>query len=535
MPNHLVPAGAVVLRPGVNPDTSYVLDAALEVVATGELAAALAADPDLRVDVTGHSLGGHLAMAFSSLFGSRTGQVTVFNAPGFIDNAVNRAFFLKLGGAIPTAASIVNVAADEALVDGNPSNFIAGFNSRPGTPINIAIEKQFNSDEPNPFSPALNHSIVALNDSLAVYKLLADLSPTLSPLSTADYKVILNQAAMFTSASLERIVDTLEGLFQVNDDLLPSGNNNREALYQAIYGTPDKIGLVNTAGYMTRRGQLRFAPSATDAPTLLTQAQNATGADRLAYSYALTRLNTFVVSDPNNTGLVRPLPGKRHNAGELDAYDATNNRQGLTQFYLNDRAAFLERKLYITGLNRNSFYADPATSDPNAFPNAPDDRGRAYQLEAKDFQDRASGFIASDGSPNRNSQLHYIFGSAVADNIVGAGREDHLYGGAGTDIVTGGVADDYLEGGSGRDVYSYAGSSGLFGSSNDGDDTILDSDGKGVLRYTFAQSGTVRSTAMTGAALKLSDNQWRSPDGKFTYRSKAPISSSPSTATQAGA
>ena len=52
-------------------------------------------------------------MAFSSLFASRAGQVTVFNTSGFIDSATNQAFFLKLGGSIPTDAggNIVNVAA----------------------------------------------------------------------------------------------------------------------------------------------------------------------------------------------------------------------------------------------------------------------------------------------------------------------------------------------------------------------------------------------------------------------------------------
>ena len=36
--------------------------------ATGELSAVLAADGDGRIDVAGHSLGGHLAMAFAGMF-----------------------------------------------------------------------------------------------------------------------------------------------------------------------------------------------------------------------------------------------------------------------------------------------------------------------------------------------------------------------------------------------------------------------------------------------------------------------------------
>ena len=155
VPLNQIPSGAVVLRSGA--DSAYVLNVAPQGAATGELAAALAADPDLRVDLTGHSLGGHLAMAFSSLFASRTGQVTVFNAPGFSNSTVNQDFFAKLGGLIPTG-SINNVAADESLVGDSPFNFVAGMHSRPGVQVDIAIEKQTNSDESDPFVPALNHS-----------------------------------------------------------------------------------------------------------------------------------------------------------------------------------------------------------------------------------------------------------------------------------------------------------------------------------------------------------------------------------------
>ena len=81
-----VPADAVVLRP--NGIQVLVLEAAAPAeafsVQEGNLSEALLADSDHRVDVTGHSLGGHLSMAFSSLFAARTGQVTVFNTPGFI-------------------------------------------------------------------------------------------------------------------------------------------------------------------------------------------------------------------------------------------------------------------------------------------------------------------------------------------------------------------------------------------------------------------------------------------------------------------
>jgi hypothetical protein len=61
--NSQIPEGAVVLRAGVNPDTSYVLDVADQVaaftVAEGNIIAALAADPDHRVEVVGYSRRSH--------------------------------------------------------------------------------------------------------------------------------------------------------------------------------------------------------------------------------------------------------------------------------------------------------------------------------------------------------------------------------------------------------------------------------------------------------------------------------------------
>jgi pimeloyl-ACP methyl ester carboxylesterase len=331
--NHLIPSGAVVLRPGAMPDTSYVLDVMPQVAAfTDErnISSTLAADPDGKVDVAGHSLGGHLSLAFSSLFSSVTGQVTVFNAPGFKDNPTNRSFFtkLKLGSGIPTNAdgNVVNVAADESLTDSNPFNYIAGLHSRPGEQVNIAIEKQTNSDEPNPF-PALNHSIVALADSLAVYKLLADLFPTLSQ---ENYKLILNQAAMFTAAGYERVVDTVKSVLGFNDVPLSMGNSKREELYRAIYD------LRSRSEYSSRLGQLQIVRTTDNAATLMTQVQ---GSDpsAIAYRFALRELNPFVVIDAGGTGLYARFQTAGANAGELDFYDASNNPQGLTQNYLEDR------------------------------------------------------------------------------------------------------------------------------------------------------------------------------------------------------
>ncbi len=55
--------------------------------------------------------------------------------------------------------------------------------------------------------------------------------------------------------------------------------------------------------------------------------------------------------------------------------------------------------------------------------------------------------------------------------------------------------------------------------SNDGNDTILDTDGQGVLRYHYNPGLLYANidTVIADASVKLSNDQWRSADGRFTY------------------
>ena len=93
------------------------------------------------------------------------------------------------------------------------------------------------------------------------------------------------------------------------------------------------------------------------------------------------------------------------------------------------------------------------------------------------------------------------FGSDASDELRGRGGADRLYGGLGSDIVTGGRGNDYLEGGAGMDVYAYSGETSVLpipSSTNDGDDELRDTDGRGLIRYTFTGSGTTGTTSPRG-------------------------------------
>ncbi|MCL2021896.1 MAG: hypothetical protein FWG81_07355, partial [Betaproteobacteria bacterium] len=82
-----------------------------------------------------------------------------------------------------------------------------------------------------------------------------------------------------------------------------------------------------------------------------------------------------------------------------------------------------------------------------------------------------------------------IRGGEGNDLIYGGAGNDKLYGDAGNDTIIGGNGDDYLEGGLGDDTYVF--------SIGDGQDTIFDSQGANIIRFsdvnvdeiTFSRSG----------------------------------------------
>ena len=293
------------------------------VAGTGDaLVAALNADPDHKLHVTGHSLGGHLAMAFGALFPSMTSQVTTFNAPGFTSSATNQTFFSALGGSVPSGVVTTNVIADEATLGTVPWSAIAGWNSRPGTAIDISVENQWQSDEPNSPS-AKNHSQQTLTDALAVYSMLSQID---SSLTTSSFKAILGAAMLGTAASLERIVDAVEKFLGINSVNMPIGNLNRDSLYQALYAINTEL----NSGPQPQRSIVSLV--ALNAADLQSAASNPDG---LATRYALKELNPFAIIGDDS------LYTKFNTNHELDLYDTATGQGNLTEDWLQNRASML--------------------------------------------------------------------------------------------------------------------------------------------------------------------------------------------------
>ena len=405
--------------------TNYYLETATAVDGTGGLLNSIVGDADGLYDVTGHSLGAHLALAFNALFPGTTNLVTGFNTPGFKDTPTNQSFFTALGGQMPEAGNslnVTNIFADESNIGGSPWNAVAGlhFEDNPtGEIIRISIEDQALSDEPDPPS-ARNHSQQILTDSLAVYDLLAQLDPSLS---TAEYKTILNQIVIGTAGSYERMVDSLEVLFGINSTDLLTGNTNRNALYLAIYGIHDHPDYQAKLGSVTISSLGSEISSALKVHALGLDLPNP--ADALAYRYALAHLNPFVIT--GNEALY-----DQHNLhGELEL-------EHFSEAYLTDRSRLLALKVRLG-------QADSATETPSA-------EGHRDYLDLRD-SDAPLALRTRRGFADPGPVSRLVFGSERGDGpIDGGAGADRLYGGAGSETLYGAAGADYLEGNADADV-----------------------------------------------------------------------------------
>ncbi|MDP2066331.1 MAG: hypothetical protein Q8K38_10210 [Burkholderiaceae bacterium] len=99
--------------------------------------------------------------------------------------------------------------------------------------------------------------------------------------------------------------------------------------------------------------------------------------------------------------------------------------------------------------------------------------------------------------------INRIFiGGLGADAFTGGDQGDVILGGDGNDTLNGGTGNDQLYGGAGTDTYQFTGAWGT--------DTILDSDGQGLI-----QIGGV--TLQGGKKITGQDNAWHNEEQGFSF------------------
>jgi Ca2+-binding RTX toxin-like protein len=422
--------------------------------------------------VAGHSLGGHLAIAFGRLFPQLAGQIDTYNAPGFMDG-IAAGFFARIDSALGRSSSSFQ-EAKTTNVYGSGLNVIAGFADDHGMPQEIFLEEN-------------SHSIVKLSDSLALYDIFSQLSPVLTQSAIKD---ILNTSSNTALNSLESALDALRTLLIDGGISTDTGKQtppeNRDVFYKNLYE------LQNNGNYIALKGSAGI--------TLLSGSGLADHAKTDFGSFlALDYLLPFTLFGADSALIAthQSFYNAWHADQSLTLAQKAAGESNYSDNWYKDRAAFLggiiQANTNDTGSGK-ALWTEVLTTDP------------IY------FEDKASGLTLQQQNAATSSTAgpKYLFGGSSNDQLAGSAGADHLYGGAGSDTLTGGEGADYLEGGSGDDILEGgAGNDMLVGGSGkdtyritagNETDTIVDADGNG----SIVLNGNTLAGGEWAAA-----NQWR--------------------------
>jgi Ca2+-binding RTX toxin-like protein len=359
--------------------------------------------------VSGHSLGGYLAAAVKQQYSAQVTDAYLFNAPGVggVLGNLTDALTSTLGLSGTPTGNIWNVRGSEGFP------FIAGLGYQLGTAISIQAEAATN--------PLNNHSIVGLTDALAVQALYAQLVPVLSQTAL---NTLVDASGATMDQTLESALDALRTIF-LGPDTSKTTIGDRNAYYTNLYSLTGDSHFTALAG----TAQLTVL---TTSSGMTTMAKN-NDAQGLAARYALNALNPFVLTGADYSAF--------NIGGALELYDPATGAGAITQPYLTDRAALLERKLWFSTQDKN----------PVDLSIVFDHNNHLFQNEDAYYEDVTNNYKIQQGGLFNNTH-RYFFGGTGSDTYTGGAVEDHLYGGLGFDVLSGGDGNDYLEGNLGNDT-----------------------------------------------------------------------------------
>ena len=443
---------------------------------------------DEQLDITGHSLGGHLATAFARLFPADTASVVTINGAGYgitgsIGGNIDRVFAI-LGGASSfdvqgISERILNLYGDRGL-NIVTQNSELGL-KQPGSHLPVFIEN-------NSLDNVMGHGAAQLLHSLALYETFRRLEGASAPTAPADmlsrYRPLLDAAAN-DDVSFERSVDALHFML-VGGSNNPTPTDALDTFYSRLYEVLD------SSAFEALSGKVSVTVASSSFTSQARQNFNALLALQCLSPYALECKN------PQDQAALDSTWQQIHGELYLDwaadrnaaLYGDVTHAFTITDQWISDRAQLLSAVVIQAQQNNDSGLVNDSS--------VPTDRTYVFQyfggaVPAGQTLSDVQTLIAKStaGTPE---QL-IAFGDDQANLLQGTDNKlgDHLYGAAGDDILNGEKGDDYLEGDSGNDTLKGGeGNDTLVGGvgrdtyvigSNTGRDIVLDADGQGALEF----------------------------------------------------
>ena len=451
------------------------------------------------LQVAGHSLGGHLASAFTRLFPNVASQAYSINGAGYAEilgNAnINYVFSALGGGDWFSAADVQNFygSAGPDIVTQNAPNGLV----QVGAHDMIYIERGGLGENPLYwYSSVWGHSATQMSDSAAVYDLLIrlDARSSGSPSQFLPQLLPIFEAAAKTRGhTLEGVVQGLARFFGVDGSTI--AEDNREALHARIKLIKD------SAAFQALVGKLRIGPThdwataQTDFAALLSLTTGATFSLRLNDPSPASP-GSLALYGAQRTTYERWLADINHRA--VEPYAEYCGGLNFTSLYLSARAAHVNTLAKVNVNNESGGFVNDAT-----------------MTKRMTFEDWATHttVIAQPGNGSVPEQ-RFVFGGGGFDFILGNTRSElvpgqgldydnfneYLFGGDSSDEIQGQDGRDWIEGNAGND-YALRGGAGhdmVWG--GEGDDTLyvdagLDNGdslygGRGFDTYVFERGAT---------------------------------------------
>jgi Ca2+-binding RTX toxin-like protein len=468
--------------------------------------------------VTGHSLGGFLAQAFTARHADAVTAAYTYNAPGF-GTVEQMLGFLSITDATNASNKIFNARA----ADGISGTAVIG--QVIGAVQQVRIEA-------GTANPIYYHSIETLTDTLSVYKAYSDLQPSLS----------MDQAAsLFISSGTgtRRLEDALDALRTVfvgssSNDANKTPTGNREAFFNNLSAMTAGTG---PSSFHALAGQVRLVPVGSNFADL---AQDETDT-ALAYRYALLELQPFAVV-ANTEAANQMLYGSY--SSRLSLYNDPTGQGVLSNSWINDRSMLVREAVRANTLDTTTDVIDSSLPTDHCF------ELRYFAAGASQSTTLTAHSPTFNVAGNSSAKQLVSFGGDANDTLNGTTSRfgDHIYGGGGNDTIDGIDGDDYLEGNDGDDKLD--GGDGtdtlLGGTGNDTldggkgpdtlkggqgidtynlraytsdatTDTIIDSDGSGQIKVYPSDGSECVLTMAGGKKLANGLNVWQSEDQRFTF------------------